>query len=146
MCPNHSSTNQFLELSAHFTGFTVAELQGTGLTDTYFETVSSIINSKILGELLSTFEDSDNKSQQLLTDPKLGPVIKNAITLWYLGQWNQMPAEWRNNYGASALDRDHIVSAESYKQGLAWQAMGAHAMGTKQQGFGAWSLAPPESS
>ena len=152
MCPSHNSTNQFLELSAYFTGFTRAELQGTGLVSNYYDVVNTIIETEIIGAMLLEFQSSiddsasNNQTQAgpMIEDPKFGPVIKNIITLWYLGQWNQMPANWRNQYGASALDRDHIISAQSYKQGLVWAAMGAHPMGTKQQGFGAWSLPPPD--
>lgn len=152
MNPGHNSTGQFLSLSAFFTGFTQAELQGTGLVGTYYNVANTIVDTDIFGTMLLEFQVSINKSesktapelQHLIEDPKIGPVIKNIITLWYLGQWNQMPSQWRNVYGASALDRDHIVSAQTYKQGLVWAAMGAHPMGTKQQGYGAWSLPPPE--
>ena len=121
------------------------------MVGTYYDVINTIIDTDIIGVMLLDFQtcndnqtDSHAACQALLDDPKIGPVIKNIITLWYLGQWNQMPAQWRNDYGASALDRDHIISAQSYRQGLVWTAMGAHPMGTKQQGFGAWSLAPPE--
>ena len=151
MCPNHNSRQQFLALSATFTGFSGAQLEATGLVDTYFKVVNNIINTEIMGALLLEYEkitqnNIDINSQSfgiLLEDQKFDPLIKNIITLWYLGQWNQMPQSWRNNFGASALDRDHIISAQAYKQGLVWEAMGAHPMGTRQQGFGAWSLPPP---
>jgi hypothetical protein len=152
MCPGHNSADQFLSLSAFFTGFTQAELQGTGLAGRYYDVVNTIIDSDIIGTMLLDFQTSIDQGegntapdgQRLIEDPKTGPVIKNIISLWYLGQWNQMPHGWRNEYGASALDRNHIISASSYKHGLVWTAMGAHPMGTKQQGFGAWSLPPPE--
>ena len=152
MCPNPNSTDLFLDLSAGFTGFSEAELQGTGLVGTYYNVVNTIIDSNIIGEIFLEYQslhgnqinNTQPEYQSLLEDPKTGPVIKNIVTLWYLGQWNQMPLEWRNEFGASALDRDHIISARSYKQGLVWTAMGAHPMGAKQQGFGAWSLPPPK--
>ena len=150
MCPNLSSKDLFLEFSATFTGYSRAKLESTGLTEVYYNVINTIIDCEILGELWLEFEKIDDKHntenndayQHLLTDTKFGPVIKNIITLWYLGQWNQMPSHWRNQFGATAQDRDHIISAQSYKQGLVWQAMGAHPMGTKQQGFGSWSLPP----
>ena len=148
----HNSTDQFLALSACYTGFTVAQLQGTGMAAIYYKVVNTIINSNIVGAMLLEFQtivnasDSDHETaaMQMLEDPKFGPVIKNIVTLWYLGQWNQMPSQWRNKYGANAADRDHVISGQSYKQGLVWTAMGAHPMGTKQQGYGAWSLPPPK--
>lgn len=146
-----TATGQFLRLSACYSGFSKAELQGTGLAGEYYKVLNSIIDSSILGALWLEFErridlsdsDSETACRELLEDPKFGPVIKNIVTLWYLGQWNQMPSPWRNEFGASALDRDYVISAQSYKQGLVWTAMGAHPMGTKQQGYGAWSLPPP---
>ena len=145
------STDQFLAFSSTFTGYSRARLEATGLTDCYYDVINAIIDGDILGELWLEFENVDpsvstednDAYEHLLDDAKFGPVINNIITLWYLGQWNQMPADWRNQFGASALDRDHIISAQSYKQGLVWEAMGAHPMGTKQQGFGSWSLPPP---
>ncbi len=145
-----NSLEQFLRLSADLTGFSKAQLQGTGMLEMYYGAIGKIIDSGIIGTMLLTYqqlvEECDGKSDEvcikLAEDPMLEPVIKNVATLWYLGQWNQMPREWRNQYGASALDRDHVISAEAYRQGLAWVAMGAHPMGTKEQGYGAWSLPP----
>ena len=147
-----NSADQFLRLSACFTGFSQAELLGTGLVLDYYKVVNTIVDSTITGAMFLEFEqsvkatgcDTEAAASQLLQDLKFGPVIKNIVTLWYLGQWNQMPSQWRNIYGASALDRDHVISAQAYKQGLVWTAMGAHPMGTKQQGYGAWALPPPK--
>lgn len=149
----------FLELSSVATGFSVAELQATGVQDTYYDSVARIFGTSLSGELfaawgiikantdtLSTVNCADLLDQQfkenLVSDNKLGPMIKNIISLWYLGQWNQMPSEWRSAYGASAHDITHIVSPGAYREGLVWPVIGTHPMGAKQPGFASWSIAP----
>jgi hypothetical protein len=79
---------------------------------------------------------------RLLDDPDLGPPARNLVVLWYTGQWVQLPGPWRDRHGASALDVDHVLSAESYSEGLVWTAIGAHPQGAKAPGFGTW-VAPP---
>jgi hypothetical protein len=61
----------------------------------------------------------------VLADPTLGPVARDLIVLWYCGSW-----------------RGEVVSPEAYVAGLQWVAAGAHPIGARPQGFGAWSLSP----
>ena len=82
--------------------------------------------------------------KNIFDDRTLGPVAKNLITLWYLGQWQQMPGQWRDVHGAAATDATHMVSADAYREGLVWSAIRAHPMGAKQQGYGAWALPPKD--
>lgn len=154
-----SARQTFLELSSAATGFSVAELQTTGVQDTYYDCIAKIFGAGLLGELFDAWQDleikatSDNASSEtdlqdqqfektLVTDTKYGPMIKNIISLWYLGQWNQMPPEWRNAYGTSAHDVTYIVSTAAYREGLVWPSIGAHPMGAKQPGYASWSIAP----
>jgi hypothetical protein len=65
---------------------------------------------------------------KILGDPKLGPAAWNLILLWYLGMWQTA-----------------YVSAESYQAALQWAAAGAHPPGSRQEGFGSWSMLPLES-
>ena len=139
----------FLALSSCLTGFGRVQLTGTGLTDTYLQAIDAILPSGVLGELLGTFArlpaDAGREAaveSAILADPKLGPVARNIILLWYCGTWTMLPAEWRAVYGASPLDTGHVVSAEAYQGGLQWVAAGAHPAGARQQGFGAWAVAP----
>jgi hypothetical protein len=67
------------------------------------------------------------------------------IVLWYTGQWVQLPREWRGRHGANAADVDAILSAESYSEGLVWDAIGAHPQGAKAPGFATW-VTPPMTS
>ena len=141
----------FVKLSALLTGFNRVELFGTGMVQPYYQLLLQIAGERGVGELLTEGERVlalSGKAQQkriekhLMTDPTTGPLAKNLITLWYLGLWNQLPLAWRNVHGAHANDVTHYPSAESYAQGLVWQAMHVHPQGTHQPGFGSWSLKP----
>ena len=145
---------QFVALSVILTGFNDAELWGTGMVDPYLDWIRSIIGDPCLGDLLSAAQgaiDAANGNEatldrlirlNLLEDDLLGPLARNLIVLWYLGQWNQLPPDWRDAHGASALDQTCIVSPDSYAEGLVWKAIHTHPQGAKQPGFGSWSLPP----
>lgn len=145
---------QFLVLSVVLTGFKRADLLGTGLTRRYYEEVVGIVGETIGGELWSAANDvvkrygenlaalEEAVRKEILNDVKLGPVARNVITLWYLGNWAQLPQDWRNRYGANEKDADHVVSAQAYQEGLVWRTIGAHPPGAKQPGFGTWGFPP----
>jgi hypothetical protein len=142
-------TERFVELSTCLTGFDRVTLMGTGLADTYRRTADTTLPGGVLDDLLDAFERvpvGDHReaavASTILADPKLGPVARNVILLWYCGTWTTLPAEWQAAYGASPLDTDHVVAAESYQAGLQWVVAGAHPAGARQQGYGAWSVAP----
>lgn len=149
------SKARFMGLSVALTGYDEAELQATGMGGLYYDTMVSTLGGALVGELLSAWVQVEEWAggeadtletllhQHILSVPKLGPMARNLVTLWYLGQWNQMPGDWRSLYGAVAADQTRVVSAEAYREGLVWPTIGAHPMGAKQQGFGAWAL-PPE--
>ena len=82
---------------------------------------------------------------RLLDDPDFGPVARNLIVLWYTGQWVQLPREWRQRHGANPNDVDLILSADSYTEGLVWDAIGVHPQGAKAPGFATW-VSPPTRS
>ena len=148
------SVHRFVALSAALTGYDSAELHGTGMVKTYYDTLSSVVGGAILGELLLAWSGVVSGASgepdailtglkaTILSDSKLGPVAKNLTALWYMGQWNEMPGSWRAVHGAAATDITRVVSAEAYREGLMWDAIGAHPLGAKQQGYGAWSLPP----
>lgn len=132
----------FVRLSAALTGFTAAELHGSGMVRPYWDFMSRIAGEHGMGRLLDVDARSDAALQALLADPHAGPLARNLITLWYLGQWVQLPYDWRNRHGAHAQDETHYLSADSYAAGLVWQAMHVHPQGARQPGFGSWSLPP----
>lgn len=145
---------QFVALSVILTGFNDAELWGTGMVDVYLDWIRSIIGDSRLGDLLSASQgaiDASNGHEatldrlvrlNIMDDETLGPVARNLIVLWYLGQWNQLPPDWRDAHGASALDLTCMVSPDAYAEGLVWKAIHTHPQGAKQPGFGSWSLPP----
>jgi len=146
---------QFLNLSSALTGYNPTELQATGMCETYYASMTSILGGTSVGQLLLTWEGLEEHAggdaeaveallkDKIMADPMLGPMAVNLVSLWYLGQWNQMPADWRGLYGANARDQGHVVSSEAYREGLVWPTIGAHPMGAKMQGFGAWQYPPP---
>jgi hypothetical protein len=142
-------TDRFLDLSECLTGFGRVRLIGTGLAGAYLGVIAAILPDGVLDELLDAFGRTPAGSGReaavgsaILADPKLGPVARNVILLWYRGTWSALPPDWRAAFGASPLDTDHVVSAEAYQAGLQWAAAGAHPAGALQQGYGAWSAAP----
>jgi hypothetical protein len=144
-------SDRFLELSGLLTGFGRVQLAGTGMTETYLQALDAVLPAGVIDELLAAFQRlpagpgrEAAAASQILGDPKLGPVARNVIVLWYCGTWTALPDAWRAAYGASPQDTTHVVSGEAYQAGLQWTAAGAHPPGASPQGFGAWALAPGE--
>jgi hypothetical protein len=146
----------FLAVSAVLTDYSRAELQATGCAADYWQQFRQVTPKVLLDEFLapgpeleSGLEaDSESVEQKVrdiyLSSENLGPLARALIQLWYLGQWIPLPPEWRHTWGASRFDVVRIISTRAYKEGLVWNAIGAHPMGAKQQGFGAWAQKPPE--
>jgi hypothetical protein len=140
----------FLDLSVLLTGYDRVQLLGTGMADGYLCALEEALPSGVLDELLGAYERLPRADREaavasaILGDPKLGPVARNVILLWYCGTWTALPEAWRTAYGTSPLDTSRAVSAEAYQAGLQWVAAGAHPIGARQQGYGAWAV-PPES-
>jgi hypothetical protein len=142
----------FLGLSVLLTGFDAVRLLGTGMVGEYLRVLDEVLPADVVGDLLAAFEQLPAGSErervaaaEILGDPRLGPVARNLIVLWYCGTWTQLPAAWRAAFGASPLDTNHVVSSTAYQMGLQWAVAGAHPAGARQQGFGAWALGPERS-
>jgi hypothetical protein len=148
-----SRADLFVEMSVLLTGFGRVELLGTGLAEDYLTAADGALPDGVLDELLDAFErlpagpgrEAAVRSQ-ILGHPKLGPVARNLILMWYCGTWTALPDAWREAYGASPEDKSHVVSAEAYQAGLQWAAAGAHPAGAREQGFGAWAAAPEKTA
>lgn len=138
--------DDFLAVSAALTGFSVAQLHGTGMGPTYLDEVTAIVGEALTvaltreGALALRWPDAvdDQLRLRVMDDPDLGPIARNLVVLWYTGGWVQLPAEWRERNGASSLDGDRLLSAQSWTEGLVWPAIGAHPTGAKPPGFGSW--------
>jgi hypothetical protein len=103
------------------------------------------VGDAIVAQLLVTGDEAirTGRLQALvMDDPDLGPLARNVIALWYLGQWNALPNDWRNRNGASPRDVPRVISADAYAAGLVWTAAGAHPMGAKPPGYGSWANPP----
>lgn len=139
----------FIALSAFLTGFDEARLWGTSLVEEHLNVLDDVLTARVVDELLGAFQrlpagDQHAKAVEaiVLGDPKLGPIARNLIVLWYCGTWTQMPMEWRIAYGASPLDTTRTTSGAAYRGGLQWVAAGGHPPGASHQGFGSWALEP----
>jgi hypothetical protein len=142
---NLRPADSFVALSAALTGFREVDLWGTGQAERYLDEVIATVGDALVARLLVTGDEAlrTGRLQKLvMDDPDLGPVARNVIVLWYLGQWNALPHEWRNRNGASPLDVPRVISADAYSSGLVWTAIGAHPMGAKPPGFGSWANPP----
>lgn len=142
------SNDSFLALSAALTGFSTLDLLGTGMEQEYQRTLDATLPPGIYRELLETWASAggdEAATDQIIADPKLGPVARNLIQLWYCGTWSAMPDDWRSTYGTTPLDTSRVVSPEAFQAGLQWVVAGAHAPASGQQGFAAWAI-PPEGS
>ncbi len=146
--------DRFLALSAALTGFTAFQLRGTGQGALYQSTVSSMAGSANLLALLDAFDGIDGAAtgsaaerdrllrHDVFSDDRLGPLARSVIKMWYVGIWYELPREWRERFGGSAEDRDHVPSPQSYTEGLLWPAVGANPAGAKPFGYGMWAKPP----
>lgn len=149
--------NDFLTCSAALTGYDVLDLQGTGMSEAYHKLVCEIVGPGLCrtlfrrgARLAKRYADDPDAltaayRRDILSDPRLGPVARNVIKLWYLGQWEQLPPAWRSAYGNHPKDVTHIPSPAAYRAGLVWTTIDAHPMGDLQPGYGTWSR-PPSAS
>ncbi|MFF8972423.1 hypothetical protein [Streptomyces sp. NPDC014995] len=142
----------FTDLSVALTGFDRAELAGTGMIDTYYDTLLRIIGEREAGQLLRAAAEAletDRKNHghaaleaEVIDSPRFGPVAVSLIKLWYLGTWCPPAGGYSDVNGSTADDVEHVVSAQGYREGLVWAAAGAHPMGAKPPGFGSWAEPP----
>ena len=128
---------RFLQFSARLTGESPFVLRGTGMLDEYLAALDLRLPAGLLDELLAR-DDED----ATMDDPKLGPVARNIIIMWYTGSWTQLPDTWTAVYGTKDHGLAGVISPTAYQAGLMWRVAGAHPAGAQQQGFGAWSLQP----
>jgi len=138
----------FLAFSAEVTAFSIFELQGTGQTSAYLNAVEEVVGPEILKQLLDTYRQlapSEREAQlrrEIFGNPRLGPIARNLIKLWYVGIWYQLPRDWSEAYGAHERDVTFMVSAAAYTEGLLWPAVGAKPPGAKAPGYASWTEPP----
>jgi hypothetical protein len=143
--PPDAVDTSFLRLSLILTGFDEHVLLGTGMVQTYYDELLRIIGAREAGELFGVLDkvppkdDGSIFENKVLKSTRYGPVARNVLRMWYMGIWKQLPREWRDNYGATAYDTDHVVSAAAYRESLVWPAAGTHPMGAQAPGFATWA-------
>jgi hypothetical protein len=139
---------RFLAFSADVTAFSVFQLRGTGQAEAYLATVVDVVGEALVDELLerhARLPDGDREDllrREIFSDEQLGPIARNVVKLWFVGIWYELPAAWREAFGARERDVTFTVSATAYTEGLLWPAIGANPPGAKAPGYGSWA-APP---
>jgi len=143
---------EFVAFSAAITGFTEFELRGTGQAESFFSTVSDAVGDDTVVELLAAWARvrdepegaarDDGLRGEVFSDPKLGPVARNVIKLWYVGIWYELSADWIDAFGALSRNMTFMVSPSAYTEALLWPALGANPPGAKGPGWGSWSGPP----
>jgi hypothetical protein len=151
--PDDPRLATFYDLSVALTGFSTIELRGTGMGRTYFTTLVGVVGDGVTSDLLRTFTEVERGGDvelgirtRILGDPRLGPVARNLISLWYVGNWYELPQAWRDAHGVAAGDVTRVVSPQSYQQGLMWLAGGTHPQGANEPGYGTWAHPPKAGS
>ncbi len=143
--------DDFVSMSVVLTGVGRIALNGTGVGGTYLSFLDRTLVAGLLDELLAVFArlpsgaDRDHAvGTSVMADPKLGPIARNIIVLWYTGSWLQLPDAWRAAFGTSPGDTTHVLSGAAYQAGLQWLVAGAHPAGAAPQGYGSWTRGPAE--
>ncbi|MGV3613350.1 MAG: sugar dehydrogenase complex small subunit [Fluviicola sp.] len=130
----------FMSISESLTGFSVNELQATGLADTYYTYVLQNLDAATFMQFLTVsknvLETSFSADQlrngiasEIMSDPGMNDMAQKVVTMWYLGTWE----------GA-------YINDLSYKEGLVWTVMHAHPPGAKQPGYKSWNVQPVNSN
>jgi len=128
-------------------------LHGTGQAEEYRATVADVAGADVLDALLDAWtrirEEADRGDdigdllrRDVFGDPRLGPIARNVIKMWYVGTWYELPREWSDSYGVSGRDTTFTVSPTAYTEGLLWPAMGTNPPGAKAPGYASWTGPP----
>ncbi|MDW9378810.1 sugar dehydrogenase complex small subunit [Chryseobacterium sp. JV558] len=125
----------FMSISEALTGFTVNELQSTGLAETYYTYVLKNLDSVTFEEFLTVSKNILEKysgdelkkaiQSEIIGNPKKNDISGKVITMWYLGTWEGT-----------------YIDDLSYKEGLVWNLMHSHPPGAKQPGYKSWNIKP----
>lgn len=147
------SLEDFVAFSAEVTGFTEFDLRGTGQAEAYLRTVTEVVGEPTLTGLLGAYRervtetaDEQARAAQLteavLGDPRLGPIARNIIKLWYCGVWFALPPDWTGQDGPAGREGTFTASPQAYTQGLLWFAIGANPPGARAPGYASWASPP----
>ncbi|NIF04785.1 hypothetical protein F3J23_04960 [Chryseobacterium sp. Tr-659] len=126
----------FMSISEALTGFSVNELQSTGLAETYYKYILKSLEAATFVEFLTISKDVLEKSSdsdqlkkaithEIISHSGMNDMAGKVITMWLLGTWD-------NAY----------VNDLSYKEGMVWNLMHSHPPGAKQPGYKSWNIKP----
>src|SRR5438046_564436 len=96
---------EFIAMSAELCGFSAYVLRGTGYSEEYYGIVAKTVGEETMDELVELYAalPTDNPTLRdkairlrILGDPKLGPVARNIIKLWYTSIWFELPKNWHD--------------------------------------------------
>jgi hypothetical protein len=144
----------FVAFSAAVTGFSEFDLYGTGQAEAYRTAVVEAVGEEVLEELLDAWARVGGEAQRdaaaaqsllrrdVFSEPKLGPVARNIIKLWYVGIWYELAPAWIDEYGALERNYTYTVSPAAYTSGMLWTAIGANPPGARGPGFATWAEPP----
>ncbi len=148
MTTSRNYTDLFLPISAWLTGFDTTELQATGMTATYYATITTKNTASCIDDFFAQAElvlqegggDEDKTNSliasQLFPTSCYNNLAQNIITMWYTGEWAP------DVNAAPSLAEAHNISPNAYVQGLMWTAASTHPPGAKQPGYGSWADPP----
>jgi hypothetical protein len=126
----------FLEISAWLTGFEVADLEGTGMADTYLQTVQAQCQGATVADFFAAARGVLEQGQ-LFPAALFDGLAHNIVFMWYSGQW----APTVDAPGVN-LAKVRNISPAAYVQGLMWPAADTHPPGAKAPGYGSWAQIP----
>jgi hypothetical protein len=131
----------FISLSAELTGFSRFDLFATGQVEGYLAKAAASIGQLNWRALLDVAEAWSKPGapdpaalirQRIYRRDDLRAAAHRILMLWYTGTWfDTVP------FGGAP------GSADAYREGLVWRAIGSHPMAAKPQGFSAWSEPSP---
>ncbi|MDH6144503.1 MULTISPECIES: hypothetical protein [Kitasatospora] len=129
---------EFLALSSTLTGFSPAELRGTGMVGAYQALVVQQAGAEPLDRLTATVARGGIGPSAFGDGPER-ELAQAIAQLWYLGTWPGLG-------GSTAPEQDaaFVVSARAYAEGLVWRTFGGHAPSTAAPGHGSWSHPPAD--
>ncbi|MFI5843020.1 hypothetical protein ACIA8K_25255 [Catenuloplanes sp. NPDC051500] len=122
--------DDFVSVSAALTGFSVTELQATGLTTHYLAVLATELGEERVAGLLRTIAGAPDPAA--LADPEAKECAHALTYLWYVGVWP----------GRAATGGPYVVSPRAYAEGLVWKTFHGAPPGTVAPGFGSWARPP----
>lgn len=150
MPTGNNDIQDFAEMSAALTGFQTSflkpTLDTTDLSQTYFDYATKATQGKqaTVQALLAAYRAlrAQQKAPQEIADalletagqfPSPQALLAQSITkLWYTGSW----------YQPGSVIMFEVISSTAYTNGLAWQVMQSHPMGSSPFSFGYWAQEP----